>query len=176
MPTCYLSWLTWGPTATQLSWHVWKYKQRCVLPSTAKQTPPPYPFRRISIYLGCGSLLVRKEGNKHHLLAKVDNGNAHPPVGASTVPTALTVVASTFTDVWRRKQSPVCICWTKWTWKSGVDYPSIGRVRLRKYVEVLVRVSQIKVFNCLCAEYKSNLWEIMTANILSSFFLRVISR
>ena len=71
-------------------------------------------------------------GNKHHLLEEVDNGNAHPPVEASTAPTALTVVASQWRKaaLWRkaitveksqhrrleRKTKPsTCICcWTKW--------------------------------------------------------------
>ena len=40
-------------------------------------------------------------GNKHHLLEEVDNGNAHPPVEASTAPTALTVAASQ----WRKSST-----------------------------------------------------------------------
>ena len=50
-------------------------------------------------------IATKHSANKHHLLEEVDNGNAHPPVEASTAPTALTVVPSSGSTVEKSQHS-----------------------------------------------------------------------
>ena len=58
-----------------------------------------FPWLKINISWRWKFIGRKHSGNKHHLLERLDNGNAHPPVEASTAPTALTVVASSGSTV-----------------------------------------------------------------------------